>query len=132
MDGFTGRELCAPIVSHGRRSRTVVHWEDPAKRGWKGVERGVKEDSPAEDRIELPWRARKAVSLFPRLATRIESWKLEASWTDRSHLDFHREILDAGSELLEPPWHANGIPVCAVIVRDIYDRVQSSFSSLSD
>ena len=88
MDGFTAGELYAPIVSRERRSRLVVHGEEPAKRGWNGVERGGKEDSPAEDRIELPWRARKAVSLFPRLATRIESWKLEASWTDRISFRF--------------------------------------------
>ena len=64
----------------------------------------------------------------PRLPGRIES-----------HLDFHREILDVACELLslslflfELERYANGIPVCAVIVRDLYDTVQSSFSSPSD
>lgn len=45
-----------------------------------------KKVSPRSDQIELPWRARKAVSLFPRLATRIESWK--ASSTDRISFRF--------------------------------------------
>lgn len=56
-----------------------------------------------------------------------------------SHLDFHREILDVGSEIFSLSFSSLGGMRTAflsapVIVRDLYDTVQSSsrFSRLSD
>lgn len=100
---------------------------------WKrGIRRRMREKrikaSPRSNRIELPWRARKAVSLFPRLATRIESWK--ASSTDR--ISFRFPSWDTRRRFRDfLPLFLGGMRTAflsaPVIVRDLYDTVPVQF-----